>query len=144
MRRIFFLFLIFLTSSSFAAVSIGGISVATEQVQSNLKENANFISTGDNIKNLEAKRIELLSALKLEKSDNDIVRQKNTLVKLITDIENLLKEWSTHSIEKIQLSTRTDLTPEEILQLENISTELETQQDSISKKILSLSQVLDF
>lgn len=119
--------------------------MSSSQPQANLKENSNFVSTGDNIKKLESRKIELLSTSKLDKVDTgDLVRKKDALVKIITDIEDLLKKWSELSIEKIQLSTRTDLTPDETDLSKALPIELETKQGEIAQKMLTLSRILDF
>lgn len=119
--------------------------MGTDSSEASLSGNSSFISTGDNIKKLEARRTEILSSLKLEKPEvQDIVKKKTALAKLVADIESLLQDWSQLSINKIQLSARTDLTVDESSQLKNLSTELDAKQNDISQKMLALSRVLSF
>lgn len=66
MTRYIALFLLLLSPIFAWANTIPGIpsvSASTEQVQSNLRENSGFIATGDNIKKLEIKKLELESSL---------------------------------------------------------------------------------
>lgn len=119
--------------------------MGTDSSDTSLSGNSSFISTGDHIKKLEARRTEILSSLKLEKPEvHDIVKKKTTLAKIVSDIESLLQDWSQLSINKIQLSARTDLTVDESSQLKNLSIELEAKQSDISQKMLSLSRALSF
>lgn len=145
MRRYLLIFLLLTFSGAFASVSVWGITVGTDSSDTSLSGNSSFISTGDHIKKLEARRTEILSSLKLEKPEvHDIVKKKTTLAKLVSDIESLLQDWSQLSINKIQLSARTDLTMDESSQLKNLSIELEAKQSDISQKMLGLSRALSF
>jgi hypothetical protein len=73
---------------------------------SSLQENTGFIATGDNLKRLEAKRIELLSTLKLEKERVlEEVKRRDEIESLLTEIDVLLRESSKLTIQKIPLYT---------------------------------------
>jgi hypothetical protein len=144
-RFIAFLFL-FLSHFSLAnTLGFPSISVPTERVQTNLRENSGFIATGDNIKKLEVKQLELLSLINVNRDTAQADSHNREILKsLILETDYLFKSWSALSIEKIQTSTKSSLTAEEALKLEELSSQLESHQSLIAQKILELSRLLDF
>lgn len=75
---------------------------------------------------------------------SEITKKRDDLKKLISDTEELFKEWSTMSLQKIELSGKIDIADSDREVLRNLSDELKNKETLIAQKILNLSQMLDF
>ncbi len=140
-RRLFLsITLLFFTLPLFAEDMSGSVDVVSTN---SLNQNTSFLSTGDTIKKLEARRIELNSTINLEQNRVlDEVKKRDVIQNTLSDIDNLLKEWSQLNIQKIELSLSPH--PENVKNdLEKVTKDLETKQASLANRIIVLSQALD-
>lgn len=140
MKRLLPFILSFFFFSSLFAQTLGN-PVGDTNTTTSLQENTSFITTGDNLKKLEAKRIELLSTLKLEKERVlEEVKRRDEIQSLLTGIDVLLREISKLTIQKNNLiysGKDTDLIPD-------IEEQIQEKQELASEKILTLATRLDF
>lgn len=141
MFRRFLLILLVLSTTTVFSQTTASDAVAVSAMSMN--QNTTFLSTDDNIKNLETRRLELNSTLALEQQRVlDEVKQRDTIQNTLNDIDALLKEWSQINLKKIELTLSADpaySAPE----LEKVTKELETRQSALAQKILILSALLD-
>lgn len=140
MKRLLIFICSFFFFSSLFAQSLSVSSWETPKTSS-LQENTSFITTGDNLKKLEAKRIELLSTLKLEKERVlEEVKRRDEMQSLLANIDVLLREISKLTIQKntiIYSAKDTELLPD-------IEDKIQEKQEIASEKILALATRLDF
>lgn len=140
MKRLLLVIFSFFFVFSISAQSFSLIQ-KEENSTSSLQENTGFITTGDNLKRLEAKRIELLSTLKLEKERVlEEVKRRDEVQILLTDIDVLLRESSKLTTQKntiIYSGKDSNLLPD-------IEEKIQEKQEIASEKILTLATKLDF
>lgn len=102
-----------------------------------LKENTSFISTGDNLKRLEAKRIEILSTLRLEKERVlEEVKRRDEIQVLLSEIDVLLRESAKLTLQKNVL--------QDDEKIQETDSQLQEKQALATEKILLLATRLDF
>jgi hypothetical protein len=133
MKRFLIIFSLFISVHLFAQGMIPGVSN-----QDNLANQANTSSEviSDSIKKLEARRIELLSIIKLEQEKViDEVKNRDEIQQLLADIDVLLRESSQLTLQKNTVHS------EEFKGVEKVLSE---KQSSASLKILNLATKLDF
>lgn len=140
MKRLFlvifaFFFVFSVSAQSFSLIQQEGT------IPSSLQENTGFITTGDNLKRLEARRIELLSTLKLEKERVlEEVKRRDEVQILLTDIDVLLRESSKLTTQKNTLI----YSGKDANLLPDIEEKIQEKQELASEKILALATKLDF
>lgn len=137
-----FLLSIFFFSFVFSVFAQSLPSVHKEEnIVSSLQENTGFITTGDNLKRLESKRIELISTLRLEKERVlEEVKRRDEIQLLLTEIDVLLRESSKLTTQKntiIYTGKDADILPD-------IEEKIQEKQEIASEKILTLATRLDF
>lgn len=138
-RRLLLTLLLLTTFTTFSQVSSDGVSVS----DTNMNQNTGFLATGDTIKKLEARRLEITSTLALEEQKVlDEVKERDAIQNTLGDIDVLLKEWSQINLKKIEITLATDTT-QTSPELEKITKELEIRQAALAQKILALSTLLD-
>ena len=142
-RRLFLLVTLF--SLTFPLFADGDVSGSVDAIDtSTLSQNTSFLSTGDTIKKLDARRIELTSTITLEQNRVlDEVKERDLIQNTLHDIDILLKEWSQINMQKIELSLSSSDASNAKINLEKITKDLDAKQAALANKIVVLSQALD-
>lgn len=142
-RRLFLLVTLF--SLTFPLFADGDVSGSVDAIDtSTLSQNTSFLSTGDTIKKLDARRIELTSTITLEQNRVlDEVKERDLIQNTLHDIDILLKEWSQINMQKIELSLSSSDASSTKINLEKVTKDLDAKQAALANKIVVLSQALD-
>jgi hypothetical protein len=129
--------------ATFGQVSDTGVNTtSTYSVSATTVQNNGFIATGDMLKKLEAKRIELNSKIKIE--ENRIVHginERDALQSQMGEIDLLIQKWT--ELNQVRIDTTENQDQDIFVNQPNITNQIEIEQIIVSK-IISFSEKIGY